>query len=88
MPFRHAAGQRTMPKPECAIDTMKLQRVSVWFFAIVLLALAANAMFLVLIKRSYDEVVSARDHRERDQPLHDMSPRRDVPGAAGPPDDP
>ena len=44
---------------------MKLQRVSVWFFAIVLLALAANAMFLVLIKRSYDEVVSARDHRER-----------------------
>ncbi len=44
---------------------MKLRRVSVWFFAIVLLALAANAMFLVLIKRSYDEVVSARDHRER-----------------------
>ena len=44
---------------------MKLRQVSVWFFAVVLLALAANAMFLVLIKDSYDAVVSARDHRER-----------------------
>ncbi len=44
---------------------MKLRRVSVWFFSIVLLVLAANAMFVVLIKRSYDTVVSARDHRDR-----------------------
>lgn len=43
---------------------MKLRKVSVWFFAIVLFALAANAMFLVLIKHAYDSVVSARDHRE------------------------
>jgi len=44
---------------------MKLRKVSIWFLAIVSLALAANAMFLVLIKRSYDSVVSARDHRDR-----------------------
>lgn len=44
---------------------MKLRKASVWFFAIVLLALAANAMFLVLIKHSYDTVVSAQERRER-----------------------
>ena len=44
---------------------MKLRKVSIWFFAIVLLTLAANAMFLILIKRSYDTVVSAQEHRER-----------------------
>jgi len=44
---------------------MKLRKGSVWFFAMVLIALGANAMFLVLIKRSYDSVASAQEHRER-----------------------
>jgi len=44
---------------------MKLRRVSTWFFAIVLFALAANAMFLVLIKQSYDSVAMAQEHRQR-----------------------
>ncbi len=44
---------------------MRLGKVSSWFFAIVLLVLAANAMFLVLIKRSYDSVVAAQEHRQR-----------------------
>lgn len=44
---------------------MKLRRVSTWFFAIVLFALAANAMFLVRIKQSYDTVAMAQEHRQR-----------------------
>ena len=44
---------------------MKLRKASVWFFVIVLLALAANAMFLLLIKHAYDTVASAQEHRER-----------------------
>ncbi|MEO7940460.1 MAG: response regulator, partial [Burkholderiaceae bacterium] len=44
---------------------MKLRKASVWFFAIVLLALAANAVCLLLIKHAYDTVVSAQEHRER-----------------------
>jgi two-component system sensor histidine kinase/response regulator len=44
---------------------MKLRRVSTWFFAIVLFALAANAMFLVRIKQSYDSVATAQQHRQR-----------------------
>ena len=44
---------------------MRLRTVSSWFFAIVLFALAANAMFLVLIRQSFTEVVRAQDHRQR-----------------------
>ncbi len=43
---------------------MKLRRVSMWFFGIVLFALGANAMFLVLIKRAYDTVAIAQEHRQ------------------------
>ncbi len=43
---------------------MKLRKVSTWFFAAALLALGANAMFLVLIKRSYDSVVAAQLYRQ------------------------
>src|SRR3979490_3201874 len=43
---------------------MRLRKVSSWFFPIVLLALGANAMFLVLIKQSYDSVVAAQQHRQ------------------------
>ncbi|MEO8858924.1 MAG: hypothetical protein ABI343_18220, partial [Burkholderiaceae bacterium] len=42
---------------------MRLRKVSAWFFALVLVVLAANAMFLVLITRSYDAVVAAQAHR-------------------------
>ena len=44
---------------------MRLRKVSSWFFALVLFALGANAMFLVLITRSYDAVVAAQNHRQR-----------------------
>ena len=44
---------------------MRLRRASGWFFAVVLLVLGANAMFLVLIKQSYDAVVSAQAHRQQ-----------------------
>ena len=43
---------------------MRLRKVSSWFFAVVLLVLGANAMFLVLITRSYDSVVAAQTHRQ------------------------
>jgi two-component system, sensor histidine kinase and response regulator len=43
---------------------VRLRKVSSWFFPIVLLALGANAMFLVLIKQSYDTVVAAQQHRQ------------------------
>ena len=42
---------------------MRLQKVSTWFFALVLLVLGGNAMFLVLITRAYDSVVVAQNHR-------------------------
>ncbi len=43
---------------------MRLRKVSSWFFAVVLLVLGANAMFLVLITKSYDSVVAAQKHRQ------------------------
>jgi len=43
---------------------MRLRRASIWFFGVVLFVLGANAMFLVLIKQSYDTVVSAQEHRQ------------------------
>lgn len=43
---------------------MRLRKVSSWFFAVVLLVLGANAMFLVLITRSHDAVVTAQTHRQ------------------------
>ena len=43
---------------------MRLRKVSSWFFAVVLLVLGANAMFLVLITKSYDSVVAAQNHRQ------------------------
>ena len=43
---------------------MRLRKVSMWFFSIVLFALGANAMFLVLIKQSYHTVVASQDHRQ------------------------
>ena len=44
---------------------MRLRKASAWFFAVVLLVLGANAMFLVLIKQSYDQVVAAQAHRQQ-----------------------
>jgi len=43
---------------------VRLRKVSSWFFPIVLLALGANALFLVLIKQSYDTAVAAQQHRQ------------------------
>ena len=43
---------------------MRLRKLSTWFFAIVLVSLGANAMFLVLIQRAYQTVVAAQEHRQ------------------------
>ena len=43
---------------------MRLRKLSWWFFVIVLMALLANAMFLVLIQRAYQSVVAAQEHRQ------------------------
>jgi two-component system sensor histidine kinase/response regulator len=43
---------------------MRLRKVSSWFFAVVLLVLGANAMFIVLITKSYDSVVATQKHRQ------------------------
>ncbi|MEB0137192.1 ATP-binding protein [Actimicrobium sp. CCC2.4] len=43
---------------------MKLKKLSFWFSLVVMLALAANAVFLVMIKQSYDSVVTAQAHRQ------------------------
>ena len=43
---------------------MRLRKVSSWFFPVVLFALGANALFLVLIKQSYDTVAEVQRHRQ------------------------
>ena len=43
---------------------MRLRKVSTWFLVIVLVALGANAAFLLLIKESYDSMVAAQNHRQ------------------------
>ena len=44
---------------------MKLKQFSLWFSLAVMLALSANALFLLMIQRGYDSVVTVQDHRQR-----------------------
>ena len=44
---------------------MKLKQFSLWFSLVVILALSANAIFLLMIKRGYDSVVAVQEHRQR-----------------------
>jgi signal transduction histidine kinase/DNA-binding response OmpR family regulator/HPt (histidine-containing phosphotransfer) domain-containing protein len=44
---------------------VKLKQFSLWFSLAVMLALSANALFLLMIKRGYDSVVTVQDHRQR-----------------------
>ena len=44
---------------------MKLKQFSLWFSLVVLAALAANAVFLMMIQQSHDSVVVAQEHRQR-----------------------
>jgi signal transduction histidine kinase/CheY-like chemotaxis protein len=44
---------------------MKLKQFSLWFSLVVMLALSANALFLLMIKRGYDSVVAVQEHRQR-----------------------
>ncbi len=44
---------------------VRLRQLSSLFFVTVLVSMAANAMFLVLIRQSYQSVVSAQEHRQR-----------------------
>ena len=46
---------------------MRLRQFSTWLFALVLIILAANALILLLVQGSYDQVVAAQDHRQRSQ---------------------
>ncbi len=43
---------------------MRLRQISAWFFACVILSLAANTMFLLLIRSSYHSVIDAQSHRQ------------------------
>ena len=43
---------------------MRLRQISTWFFAAVVVSLAANAIFLLLIRSSYQDVIAAQDHRQ------------------------
>jgi len=44
---------------------MKLKKLSLWFSVIVVVALSANALFLLMIERSYDGVFLMQKHRQR-----------------------
>jgi signal transduction histidine kinase/DNA-binding response OmpR family regulator/HPt (histidine-containing phosphotransfer) domain-containing protein len=44
---------------------VKLKQFSSWFSLVVILALSANALFLLMIKRGYDSVVVQQEHRQR-----------------------
>jgi serine phosphatase RsbU (regulator of sigma subunit) len=44
---------------------VKLKQFSLWFSLVVIFALSANALFLLMIKRGYDSVVSVQEHRQR-----------------------
>jgi len=46
---------------------MRLRQFATWLFALVLILLAANALILLLVQGSYDQVVAAQDHRQRSQ---------------------
>ena len=43
---------------------MKLKQFSFWFSLVVMLALSANVLFLFMIKRGYDSVVTVQEHRQ------------------------
>lgn len=43
---------------------MKLKQFSLWFSLVVMLALSANALFLLMIKRGYDSVLAMQEHRQ------------------------
>lgn len=44
---------------------MKLKQFSLWFSLVVMFALGGNALFLVMIKQAYDNVVAVQDRRQR-----------------------
>ncbi len=44
---------------------MKLKQFSLWFSLVVMLAMGANAVFLLMIKQAYDGVVTVQEHRQR-----------------------
>ncbi len=45
-------------------NIVKLKKLSFWFSLVVILALVANAIFLVMIQQSYNSVVMAQAHRQ------------------------
>ena len=45
-------------------NIVKLKKLSFWFSLVVILALGANAIFLVMIQQSYNSVVMAQAHRQ------------------------
>lgn len=53
-------------------EIVKLKKLSFWFSLVVMLALGANAIFLVMIQRSYNSVVVAQTHRQDAISLADM----------------
>lgn len=44
---------------------MKLKKFSLWFSLAVIFALSANTLFLLMIQRAYDSVVTVQEHRQQ-----------------------
>ncbi|MBS4095655.1 MAG: response regulator [Sulfuricella sp.] len=44
---------------------LKLKQFSLWFSLAVFVALSANTLFLLMIQKSYDSVVTVQEHRQR-----------------------
>jgi signal transduction histidine kinase/DNA-binding response OmpR family regulator/HPt (histidine-containing phosphotransfer) domain-containing protein len=44
---------------------LKLKRFSLWFSVVVMLALSANAGFLFMVQRAYNDVVIAQEHHQQ-----------------------
>jgi two-component system sensor histidine kinase/response regulator len=51
--------------PERKKKALKLKQFSLWFSLAVVLALGANAVFLLMIQQAYTSVVNVQEHRQR-----------------------
>jgi len=47
------------------LEAMKLKQFSLWFSLIVMCALSANAIFLLMIQKAHNSVVTAQEHRQQ-----------------------
>jgi signal transduction histidine kinase/DNA-binding response OmpR family regulator/HPt (histidine-containing phosphotransfer) domain-containing protein len=51
--------------PRRKTNALKLKQLSLWFSLVVVFALSANALFLLMIQRAHDSVLTVQEHRQR-----------------------